>query len=1267
MGDTQAPLLRDLITIPERVHQGDFVLKLSEGVSDAHAEETVKNYVVTDQLRKSFDEALGFIQRATEERKSAACYLHGSFGSGKSHFMAVLNLLLAGNARARAIPELAQVVDRHNPWTQNRRLLMVPFHMIGAESVENALLGGYAEYVRRVHPEAPVPGFYLGERLFDDARAQRADYGDEAFFARLNRRGQSDTGWGDLEGAWDAGSFEAAMLEPPTGDQRQTLVGDLISRVFTSYADVALAKTADRGKHGVEAFVDIDTGLAIMSNHARKLGYDGVILFLDELILWLATRAADVNFVSAEGAKLSKLVEAQRADRPIPIISFVARQRDLRDLVGANQAGALQLQFADTLRYWEARFDRINLEDRNLPLIAQRRLLMPKDDHAKLQIDGAFDEFFNRRKEVVETLLGSDGEHTMFRQVYPFSPALVQALIAASSVLQRERTALKLMLTLLVERRDELRLGSLIPVGDLWDAISTSDQPFSDGMRIQFENARKLWTQKLLPLLERTHSVTWQDMAEGRADPRAAANLRNDSRLLKTLLLAALVPEVEALRALTAARLAALNHGSVVSPIPGREGGAVLGKLRTWAAQVGEIKLTEDTNPVISLQITGVDVEPILANAAHYDNDGNRRRKVRDLLFSALGIGDPNGGELLNAQGFVEVPHIWRGTRRQVDVWLESIAELSDERLRGRAGTPTLLLGLPFDANSRTMADHKARLARFGEEADTIAWVPASLGDRALRDLGTLLRIDYLLVGSRLEENSPNLSAIDRQQARSLLQNQQSQLQGRMRMVLEAAYGIRQDQDGALAVQVSGEDHLVSLDGTFRPQPPVGATLKEAMGALLDSTFAHRFPAHPIFEQEVKNAALSKVLKEIESAAEEPQQRRFIEDRSIRQILGGFAGPLKLGTMNQGLTHFILDDHWANHFARLAAQQGGGPMTVKRLRALIDQPRPMGLPREVENLIILACAAQADRTISLRGAPVRGSIERLDDDAELLAQPLPDETTWTKARERASEVFGLVPSEVRKGATVARLATELREKAQAARTPLASLTSILRTKMAGAAITPENAPRMITLLSASLLVTELTSGAEPLAVVQALATSDLRTSEAAVGRSISAAPNLATFLSSFEWDVLAAATALSDHRRATAEQIGRVVAEALEADEHVVPLESRLQEAKRNAYRLLAAVQSGGGSGAGHGPGVGGGGQSGAAGTSPGTPPGGANSGGQDTGAGSGAEVLEQRDWDVLPPENAKAELDRLKSLLETEPGARLMISWRLTRDGGKG
>ena len=518
MSEVARPLLRELIDIPERVYQGDFVLRLADGVSDAQAAATVRSYVVTPQLAKAFDTALGFIQRAVEGPRSAACYLHGSFGAGKSHFMAVLDLLLAGNTLARSIPELAATVSANDTWISGKKFLMVPFHMIGARDVESAILGGYTEYVRRTHPEAPTPGFYLGEALFDDARKLRGSIGDEAFFAKLNTGGD---GW---DAPWDPSGFETATLEAPEGEERQRLVADLITHFFSSYRDVASA----RG----EAFVRLDSGLAIMSHHAQRLGYDAVILFLDELILWLATRAADVDFVSAEGSKLSKLVESERVDRPIPIISFVARQRDLRELIGEHHAGALQLSFLDTLRYWEARFDRVTLEDRNLPMIAERRLLQPVSETARQQMDAAFEEFAGTRRDVLDTLLGTDAERDLFRRVYPFSPALVDALVAASSALQRERTALKLMLTLLVERRDEIRLGSLIPVGDLWDAIATGDQPFSEGMRIEFDNAKRLWTQKLLPVLERTHGVSWQDLQDGRADPRAAANLRNDARLL---------------------------------------------------------------------------------------------------------------------------------------------------------------------------------------------------------------------------------------------------------------------------------------------------------------------------------------------------------------------------------------------------------------------------------------------------------------------------------------------------------------------------------------------------------------------------------------------------------------------------------------------------------------------------------------------------------------------------------------------------------------
>jgi len=85
-------LISDILDLPERVRKGDFVLNLSKGVTEP--EKTLAQYVVTPQLVTCFDDALGFIRSAVDASNSKACYLHGSFGSGKSHFMAVLHLLL---------------------------------------------------------------------------------------------------------------------------------------------------------------------------------------------------------------------------------------------------------------------------------------------------------------------------------------------------------------------------------------------------------------------------------------------------------------------------------------------------------------------------------------------------------------------------------------------------------------------------------------------------------------------------------------------------------------------------------------------------------------------------------------------------------------------------------------------------------------------------------------------------------------------------------------------------------------------------------------------------------------------------------------------------------------------------------------------------------------------------------------------------------------------------------------------------------------------
>jgi Family of unknown function (DUF6079) len=182
-----ATLIKDLIDIPETIQRGDFVLRLAEGVN--RAEETLRDYVVTPELRACFDNALSFIHSALQSQTSKASYLHGSFGSGKSHFMAVLHLILQGNAAARSIPELAAVISKHNAWTQGKKFLLVPYHMIGAHDMESGILGGYVEFIRRTHATAPIPGVYLAEELFRDAQTLRERMGDAPFFATLSEGG----------------------------------------------------------------------------------------------------------------------------------------------------------------------------------------------------------------------------------------------------------------------------------------------------------------------------------------------------------------------------------------------------------------------------------------------------------------------------------------------------------------------------------------------------------------------------------------------------------------------------------------------------------------------------------------------------------------------------------------------------------------------------------------------------------------------------------------------------------------------------------------------------------------------------------------------------------------------------------------------------------------------------------------------------------------------------------------------------------------------
>ena len=85
---TKVPTIGSLISVPEV----ETVIRLD--IADSEDEQGSRNllssFVVTDEIERAFQQ---FFYRALN-RQGGAAFLRGNYGSGKSHFLAVLSLLL---------------------------------------------------------------------------------------------------------------------------------------------------------------------------------------------------------------------------------------------------------------------------------------------------------------------------------------------------------------------------------------------------------------------------------------------------------------------------------------------------------------------------------------------------------------------------------------------------------------------------------------------------------------------------------------------------------------------------------------------------------------------------------------------------------------------------------------------------------------------------------------------------------------------------------------------------------------------------------------------------------------------------------------------------------------------------------------------------------------------------------------------------------------------------------------------------------------------
>ncbi|MFI6576357.1 phage resistance protein [Nocardiopsis sp. NPDC050513] len=1201
-GTGNGRVISDLIDIPEAVQDGDLVVKLTESTTTRQAQ-AIAEYVVTPQLAECFDQALETIRSSVADGKSQAAYLHGSFGAGKSHFLAVLSAILDHHPDARGKPGLADILAKHDTWLADRKFIEVKAHLVEETvSIEANILGGYVRQVRADHPNAPVPAVYRADGLLADARELRANLGDDAFVAQLPARGStSDDGqgsggadvWGAFGGpaAWTADTLDQAFAvhpestDPAERTLREELVSALLGGPFKRYA----ASVGDSG----DAYLSIDEGLSVISRHAREhLGCDAVVLLLDELILRFTAFIGDEARINGEIQKIAKLVESSHSHRPAPIISLVPRQRDLRDLVGL---GGGTEGISQTISYWDGRFGHIKLADANLTEVVRHRLIRPRDAAAAAEIDAAFERMRSTRAEVRDTLLDSDGGADTstwedFRNLYPFSPALLHVMVDLSGALQRQRSALKLLLQLLVNHRTTLPVGQMVPLGAVFDVlIEGESRPFKDQLSAEYAKISTFYRNRVRPWLLEKHRLTGADTAG--LDVRSP--FRRDDLLVKTLLLSALTPNVPALKDLTAARAIALNQGIVKARRTGQDVAAVTQFFKDMAAQFGEVRVgAQSANPTVSLNLLRVDTESLMRSAYPAANDPALRHLFKRLLWEELGLDEGAGRTAV----------VWRGTQRTVEIAFGNVRSPEDMDREDFqplvANAVRVVVDYPFDEGDHNPTEDRRRVQtlrqEFTEPVAGLVWLPTFLSPNRIEDARRILMMEYLLQPGIVEEKAPDWSSDDRREARAQLDNQRNQLTNQIRSLLRGAYGLVEATPNSGDYGAQADPHIEPLPSSLSIPLEAGSQFPAALERVTFKLLDHLYPEHPDLSSPTGRAAvrrseLSTVLAAVE-AAKADRLNRYEPPKTDLPVLRRIANPLHIATVTEV---FVLRDDWARRIDRYASidQATTTDVNVGKLKEWIrTREDGQGLPEDVVDLIVQVYAVQSDRAWIRGGKRYTGAtFGQIAGDIVLRRQELPSEEDFDRANERAERIFGLTRQPLRSARAVQRLAEQLKEQARRLQSGSEHLVGQL-TRHAQVLGLDDDAPRLRTARACDDLLGRLCGLADDTELVSALGQADLPEEAGVYKMAMTGAGNLASALDAAQWELLEALEPLAREGGEQSDQAAGILDRLQETARHNESskrLATALSAANSEAVALLVRKPSKGTEGEGSGGGTG--------------------------------------------------------------------------------
>lgn len=666
--------IRNLVPLPERP---ETVITMDEAIQ-AKSQQTIQSYVVTRNVEYLLTRVLSHVANG----QGQGFWVLGAYGSGKSHFMSFLTLLLQNHTDCwvRLSPDLRGKFQQD---MRGKRILCVNFTLTEVNDLKVKLFQCVEEAFARHGITLTLRDEERIVRNFVEKNWQAIR--PEDFYAFIRA---------------EAGIAEEQWPEVLAGDRSRA------AQVIVAYLQRVGFYSSKEYREII--YPNIKEGLEKIAGAVRE-HFDGLAIFTDELSHYLIKRKNQGNL--AEDLEILQSLGQRITGEPIWLIA--AAQENPGQILEPDQYLNREEEKVQD-RFIQLVLSRINVEE-----ILEKRIAVKSPD-AQREVQELYLDLEDEFPELVQSVTESE-----FVRLYPFHRTFVDCLLRLAEYASRDRTVVE-HLWLTLSAVQERCMTELVTVDELFDI-------FEDGLlKPRFREYYDIYFDTFLPLIEGGDYPLSRGLSKKLVKTLIILKIcKQNGKTPKEL--AHILMEGMGLGVATDLAYEEILEILEELLIRGK------GKHIRFSKADNLLDRVYDIDPSDS----GFSIEHEIQSAMEGISQGNLARLINQLLNNHKDLFE---GQPIAWNQWNPVTELWRNTQRQGKMMLAEVGQISRLAPLDPAQDDLdfeLLVGLPHHNRRMDFEEHVRLL--WNDDPRHLIWLPSDLDSFSFYQLKRYAAVKYLL------------------------------------------------------------------------------------------------------------------------------------------------------------------------------------------------------------------------------------------------------------------------------------------------------------------------------------------------------------------------------------------------------------------------------------------------------------------------------------------------------------------------------------------